>query len=196
MPDVEPEDEARDVLLKESRAVEILTYLEKFEYASREHVILALLWHTGIRLGSIRAFDVDDFDPTAPCIDLRHRPETGTPLKNKQAANRSIAIGPRYADVLTDHIQVNRTDVRDEHGRQPLITSEYGRLSDVHPRDGPQADPALSVGPVSARLRPRRVRGHGARAGEQMPELPVTPRHPPRVDHLAAPVGDTRGGRL
>jgi site-specific recombinase XerD len=135
MPDVEPEDEARDVLLEESRAKEILEYLEKFEYSSREHIILALLWHTGIRLGSLRAFDVDDFDPTSPCLELRHRPETETPLKNKKAANRSIAIGPHYADILQDYIQVNRPDVRDEHGRRPLLTSKQGRLSQTSIRE-------------------------------------------------------------
>jgi len=127
LPELDPEDEARDEHLDASRALEILEYQERFAYASRDHVVLAILWHTGIRLGSLRAFDVDDFDPDAQCLDLRHRPPE-TPLKNKQAAERSIAIGDHYCEVISDYIEHHRDDVVDD-GRRPLITSSQGRLS-------------------------------------------------------------------
>lgn len=129
LPDVEAEDESRDEHLDASRAEEILEYLERFEYASREHVIVSITWHTGIRLGSLRAFDVKDFDPNAQCLDLRHRDEQGTPLKNKAAAERSIAVGPHYCDVIQDYLDYNRKEVTDDYGRRPLITSSQGRLS-------------------------------------------------------------------
>ncbi|WP_130501056.1 tyrosine-type recombinase/integrase [Natrinema hispanicum] len=130
IPEVEPEDEARDEHLEASRAESILEYLEQFAYASREHVVTAILWHTGIRLGTLRSFDVGDFDRDAQCLDVRHRPETGTPLKNKKAAERSIAVGPHYCDVIKDYITHNREKVTDSHGRRPLITSSQGRLSE------------------------------------------------------------------
>ena len=135
IPDVDAEEETRDEHLEPDRANELLAHLEKFEYAGRDHIIIALAWHAGIRLGSLRAFDVDDFDPDAQCLDLRHRPETGTPLKNKQAAERSIAIGEYYCQVVTDYIEYNREDVRDDYSRRPLITSSQGRLSATSIRD-------------------------------------------------------------
>jgi len=130
IPDIETEDEARDDLLKTDRAEIILDDLNRFAYASRDHVIIAILWHTGIRLGTLRSFDLCDFDPDAMCLDVRHRGETGTPLKNKQAAERSIAVGPIFGEIIQDFISHNRHSVIDEYGRKPLITSSKGRLCD------------------------------------------------------------------
>lgn len=129
MPDLAPEDEQREEMLEPERAEDILHFLDQFRYASREHVIMAILWHTGIRLGSLRALDVDDFDETEPCLELRHRPESGTPLKNQVAAERDIAVGPKYAQVIQSYINHNRVEATDDYGRRPLITSEYGRLT-------------------------------------------------------------------
>lgn len=128
IPDIEPEDEARDEHLEADRAAAILDYLDRFAYASRDHVVAAILWHSGIRLGSLRAFDVEDFDAEAQCLDLRHRPDTETPLKNKAAAERSIAVGPHYCEVIEDYLEHNREPTTDDYGRRPLITSSQGRL--------------------------------------------------------------------
>ncbi|MFB6189867.1 MAG: tyrosine-type recombinase/integrase [Halapricum sp.] len=130
LPEVDPEEEARDEHLDAGRAQEIIDHLDRYAYASRDHVIVAILWHTGIRLGSLRAFDVSDFDPDARCLDLRHRPEAGTPLKNKQAAERSIAVGPHYCEVIQEYLDHNHKEVTDDHRRRPLITSSQGRLSE------------------------------------------------------------------
>jgi len=129
LPDVDRGDEARDEMLDEDRARAILSYLERFKRASREHVIMAVLWHTGIRLGGLRAVDLDDYEPSEKCFWLRHRPETDTPLKNQEPAERPIALDDYYCDVLDEYIEYHRHDVRDDHGRRPLITSEKGRLS-------------------------------------------------------------------
>lgn len=129
IPEVGKQEQARDVKLEADRAEAILDHLNRFEYASRDHVIIAILWHTGIRLGTLRAIDVDDWDPTAPCLEIRHRPETDTPLKNGKAAVRSIAVGDHYARVIEDYIEYNRIEASDVYGREPLITSKYGRLT-------------------------------------------------------------------
>lgn len=131
IPEVDPEDQARDEMLDADRAEAILQYIDRYQYASRDHVVLALLWHTGIRLGGLRALDVDDVDLEAPCLELRHRPDTETPLKNGTAAERAIAVGPHYAQLLDDYIHEHRHDVRDEYGRRPLVTSSQGRLTEV-----------------------------------------------------------------
>ena len=125
----EVEDGSRDRKVPESRVRDILDKLERFEYASRRHVIISLMWHGALRIGSIYALDVEDFEPDEPCLHLRHRPETGTPLKNSKKAERDLALGEFYAQVIRDYIEENRHPVQDDHGRNPLITSAQGRLS-------------------------------------------------------------------
>ena len=130
IPSVSDGEEAKDEHIDPERAEEILDYLNRFEYANRSHVIAAVLWHTGIRLGTLRALDVDDFDSDEPCLVVRHRPESETPLKNGEAAERSIYVGDHYRAVIEDYIKYNRHDVTDDYGREPLITSDQGRLSE------------------------------------------------------------------
>lgn len=130
LPEVDREDESKDEFLDEEPAKRIIDYLDEFRYASREHVVIALLWNTGMRLGALRALDVEDVNLEESCLELRHRPEEGTPLKNRRGAERTIAIGEYYLQVLEDYIEHTRHDVVDEFGRRPLITSEQGRLSE------------------------------------------------------------------
>ncbi len=136
LPNVEPDEEARDRLLDDDRAAKLLQYLETYRRASREHVIIAVLWHTGIRLGSLRALDLDDYesDGDESSIWIRHRPESGTPLKNGNAAERPISLDEKYADILDDYIRLHRPNVEDDYGRRPLLASEQGRLSDTQIR--------------------------------------------------------------
>ncbi len=75
------------------------------------------------------ALNVENFDQNERCLRLRHRPEIGTPLKNKGAAERSIAVGEHYCQVIPDYIEHTRDPVRDKHGGRPLITSTQERLS-------------------------------------------------------------------
>jgi len=130
IPDVSEGDEAKDVHIEPERAETILEHLNQFSYASRQHVVASILWHTGIRLGTLRALDVADFDSDEPCLEVRHRPDSETPLKNGEAAERSIYVGEHYKQVISDYIDHNRDDVTDDYGREPLITSEQGRLSE------------------------------------------------------------------
>lgn len=129
LPEVDRDEDARDELLDAERAEQILGYLERYKRASRDHVLVAILWHTGIRLGSLRAVDLEDYEPDEQCFWLRHRPETGTPLKNQEPAERAIALDDYYCGILDEYIRFHRHDVTDDHGRQPLVTSDRGRLS-------------------------------------------------------------------
>ncbi len=47
LPTVSASEGVSDTTLEPDRAVEILDYLQRYEYASRKHVTLLLLWHTG-----------------------------------------------------------------------------------------------------------------------------------------------------
>ena len=129
LPDVNPDEEQSREILTAERAENLLEYLRKFEYASRNHVVIELLWHTGIRVGSLRALDTSDFDPENAHIAVRHRPDSETALKNGNRGERLIALAPHVCETLTDWIEQNRHDVSDKHGRKPLLTSRNGRLA-------------------------------------------------------------------
>ncbi|PSP37708.1 integrase [Halobacteriales archaeon QH_7_65_31] len=126
-PDIDPEEMARDKAIDIETANEILGYLDTYEYASLRHTLFYLLWHTGIRTGTIHSLDIDDYHSEGQYIEIQHRPDQGTRLKNKSRAEREIHIKQEVCDVLEDYIKVNRHDVEDDHGREPLFTTSSGR---------------------------------------------------------------------
>jgi len=118
---------ARDEMLEAERATDIIAYLERFEYASRDHVVFLLLWHTMLRRGALRALDLEDYNQEEEFISLIHRPDTDTQLKNGKSSQRMIALSSDVSMVLNDYITVNRQSTKDEFGRNPLVTTVYGR---------------------------------------------------------------------
>ncbi|SFR85863.1 Phage integrase, N-terminal SAM-like domain [Halomicrobium zhouii] len=127
-------EDVSDSTLEVDRAIEILDYLEKAQPGSRDHIILLLLWQTGARTGAIRGLDLEDVDLdgkhprfSGPAIQFVHRPDQGTPLKNKQKGTRWNRISEKAARYIQDYIDYHRNDVTDDYGRNPLITTEYGR---------------------------------------------------------------------
>lgn len=129
IPKLDDSAEVSDDILSKSEADSILRHLERFEYATQRHVALHLFWKTGMRLSGLRSLDVKDFDEHRPALEVRHRPETGTPLKNKHKGERDVNITDETAELLRDYINEKRDDVTDEYGRQPLITTMYGRAT-------------------------------------------------------------------
>ncbi|MFC7229241.1 hypothetical protein N0B31_17710 [Salinirubellus salinus] len=123
--------DARSTILEPERAVEILEYLEQYHYASREHVVMALIALSGGRLGDVRALDLCDvnFSSEPPRLEFNHRPEEGTPLKNDKEGERYVALSEKGVSLIRDYRDKNRTKVKDEHGRDPLITTSHGRIS-------------------------------------------------------------------
>ena len=107
----------------------ILDYLSTYEYASSDHVTLLLMWRCLLRRGAVRAIDLDDahLDDDDPYLEIHHRPETDTPLKNQGDAAREVGVRPETAEVLQDYIDANRHDVKDDHGREPVVTTAQGR---------------------------------------------------------------------
>ncbi|WP_363466093.1 tyrosine-type recombinase/integrase [Halogeometricum borinquense] len=130
LPTLGADDEVSDSKIVPDRVPPILDYLERYHNGSRDHVIWTLLWR-GLRTGAIRSIDdVDlELDGREPGIDLRHRPETGTPLKNNSRSERYLRLTERDAQTLQDWIQGPRPDVTDDHGRRPLIATAQGRAS-------------------------------------------------------------------
>ncbi|MFB6140802.1 MAG: tyrosine-type recombinase/integrase [Halosimplex sp.] len=129
LPTPSKQEEQREETLRSGQAEEVLEYLRNFEYASRSHALLELIWHTGIRIGALQALDLNDYDGEAERLQLCHRPDTGTALKNGSESERLVALDPTVCAVLDDWINHQRPDETDEHGREPLFTSEQGRLA-------------------------------------------------------------------
>lgn len=106
----------------------ILDFLDRHEYASLRHVIVLVLWKIGMRRSSLYALDRRDFEDGAKrFLKVRHRPETGTPLKNKRKGERDVRISEEVAGVLRDYLRFNHSRDEDEHGRKPLLMSTHGK---------------------------------------------------------------------
>jgi site-specific recombinase XerD len=120
-------DRERDILVESEQAQEVLQYLARFSYASSHHVLLTLLWRCGARTGTVRSFDLDDYDRDAARICAKHRDQT--PLKNQERGERLIALSSDTCEVLNDYIDYNRIDLVDDQGREPLLTTKHGRVS-------------------------------------------------------------------
>ncbi len=129
IPRVSPEEERSDEMLEAETAEAIREHLLRYHYASIEHAVFVLLWETGMRLGGACSLDVDDFDAANERLELVHRPDTGTELKNGGAGERPVAVTEGLAETLQEYIENKRKDVTDEYDREPLFTSTYGRMS-------------------------------------------------------------------
>jgi len=127
LPTVPDGEERSKTNLDADRGEAILDWLGKYKYASRNHVVFALLWRTGMRTGALRGLDLGDYDRDGLALEVRHRPEQGTPIKNKERGERDVALSPNLANVLDDYISGVRKDVTDEHRREPLVTTAQGR---------------------------------------------------------------------
>nr|WP_284438539.1 tyrosine-type recombinase/integrase [Halomicroarcula laminariae] len=95
-----------DTTLEPDRVNAILDHLRKYEYASMKNVITLLLWHTGARMGGIRALDVGDvsLDNDNPGLQFVHRPDTDMSMNNKENGERWNAISEYVAEVVRDYI--------------------------------------------------------------------------------------------
>jgi site-specific recombinase XerD len=118
---------ARTETIAAKTGEQILDFLEKYEYATYKHAMFALLWDCGFRLGGVRAIDLQDYHSAEAYLELRHRPEKGTPLKNKKGSEREVNLHEWVVDVLNDYIEGRRHAVTDDHGRDPLLTTKQGR---------------------------------------------------------------------
>ncbi|MDB2240696.1 tyrosine-type recombinase/integrase [Halorubrum ezzemoulense] len=122
-----PEDDSRDTMIDSETAAQILQHLQKYEYGTLKHTVFSLLWDTGFRVGTLRAVDLYDYHSEEQFIEVEHRAETGTPLKNKYGAKREVNLHEWVCGVIDDYVEMYRHDVTDDHGREPLITTQQGR---------------------------------------------------------------------
>jgi len=150
--EVPTSDEFREMVSHEklaaSRAFEIRENLHKYARASRRQAIFEMLWHTGCRVGGLRALDLpdlyfseddlerlrhrDDVDEAVleevevPFVFFQHRPGSGTRLKNGIESERPVAMDQEVADRVQEYTDINRVEREDRSGRRPLITTKSG----------------------------------------------------------------------
>jgi site-specific recombinase XerD len=122
-------DDARDEMIRANRARDVLEFLERYRFATLEHVLLEVLWHTGLRIGAATGLDIEDYDSDDQFLELVHRPSEGTPLKNGENSERLVAVSEPVCHLLDEWLAVNHPDVIDDHGREPLFATYWGRVS-------------------------------------------------------------------
>ncbi|EMA67599.1 integrase-like protein [Halorubrum aidingense JCM 13560] len=134
IPDINPEDRADETSLTTPAAIRLIEYYRASEQdrATRAHAFLELAWFTGARQSGLRALDVRDLNARVDegeqsWVEFRHRPDTKTPLKNNRRGERPVGVPDEVARVVSEYVRENRFDVRDDHGRKPLIASAKGR---------------------------------------------------------------------
>lgn len=127
---------ARDEAISQEEAAYILSKLRQQRRGSAIHALLELLWNTGLRIGEVRALDLSDFNPEENDLQIRHRPESGTRIKNgnnsdsiSEDGERNTELHPQVVEALQLYIDYNRHDVTDEFRREPLVTTSQGRAS-------------------------------------------------------------------
>jgi len=119
----------RETVLPVEQAEAIDDYLSNYQYASTDHILWTILYGVGVRLGGAHSVDVDDIDFSEGRVWFRHRPDEGTTLKNGTEGERPVTLSERLIQVLDDYVSEVRSDVTDDHGRRPLLTTASGRPS-------------------------------------------------------------------
>lgn len=129
-PSIADGEDVDDAIVTSEHAHEILKKLHRFEYASIRHVSFHLLWKCALRRGALVATDVEDYSSEEQYLHIQHRPDQGTPIKNKAGGERMIALDDVSCELLDAWIDEIRPDTTDDYGRNPLISTPRGR---AHP---------------------------------------------------------------
>jgi site-specific recombinase XerD len=135
MPSLSKHEDQRDAMLDFEAADQLLSYLRNAESATRTHALIEVLWHTGMRIGAAQSLDLGDYDSEEMYLELRHRPATGTRLKNKIDGERFVGLSANVCDALDMYLRYNRVEIEDDNSREPLFTSKYGRPAKSSLRD-------------------------------------------------------------
>lgn len=129
IPNLKPGEGVRSVELSSEQLEDILDYLSTYSYASLEHVVIALCAQSGRRIGGIHSLDLDDVhvDRDNPYIEFIHRDDSETRLKNGFEGEEEVNISSELAQLLSAYIENTRIE-QCVNGRNPLLTTRYGRI--------------------------------------------------------------------
>lgn len=134
VPKVDSGEESRDTIIRQSTLDQVLSHLEKFEYASLMHCQWLVMGRTACRISGLLALDVADYEPDdetgKAILKFKNREDAGTRLKNGNKSERHVEVEEDVRKVIDDYLEHQRPDVTDEYGREPLFATENGRPSD------------------------------------------------------------------
>jgi len=122
-------ENVREDIVETDEAHAILEKLDRYNYVSRNHTLILLLWRTGMRTGSVRSLDLSDYNREEQYLNPNHRPESSTPLKNQGDGERYVALSDETCAILGDYIDETRFEEKDESGRKPPLTIKNGRIA-------------------------------------------------------------------
>jgi site-specific recombinase XerD len=128
VPEVSEKEIVSDDIVSKQHMDQMLNHLSTYEYATRLHALLTLMWHTGCRISGAISLDLSDYQPGEHYLRFRDRKDTGTALKNGLKSERNVTIGERVIEVCNAYIEARRVGLTDEHGREPLFTTPNQRL--------------------------------------------------------------------
>lgn len=112
----------------EERIEAMLGHLDKFEYGSREHIVMLLYAKTGRRISGLRALDVGDFEKEGDCPTLTFLDRRTTRLKEREDHEAKLTLTGGVAQAIQDYLDNNRIDSTDKDGREPLLSTKSGRI--------------------------------------------------------------------
>jgi site-specific recombinase XerD len=126
IPSMDEGQDQRDSYLSTDHAEDVLEYLRQYEYASLDHVLMLLLWRTGMRIGAAQSLDVDDYDRKQARLHLKHRPQGGTTLKMGDDGERIVTLKSNTCVVINDYLDHTRLQTTDDYGRAPFFVLTEG----------------------------------------------------------------------
>ena len=129
-PSLDKDQHVREVSVDAEEAEQILDKLARYEYASLRHLCFRLLWRVGIRRGTLVALDVEDYDEENQHLEIKHRPETGTPLKLQTRGERFVGLNDETCAIINAWLDDRRPNQSDDWDRKPLLATSQGR---IHP---------------------------------------------------------------
>jgi len=128
IPSLDPEDGSRDIEFESEELDRILSHLEQYQYATREHAVWIMFAATGRRPGGLRSLDLDhvhlDDDPH---VEFHHTAGE-TRLKNGKKSENTVSLNTEAAQMLQDYVDTSRHELEDGE-RSPFLTSPQGRLT-------------------------------------------------------------------
>jgi site-specific recombinase XerC len=142
LPDLEPSDIVSHTRIDPETAAQIRDYYDDLAYVPRKYAMWSLMWSVLLRVGGLRSLDLDHYHREEGYIELHHRREEDTPLKNGssdvegEGGEREVNLPNwvcetlnMYIDGTGDPNHPQRQEMTDEYGRKPLFTSRFGRVS-------------------------------------------------------------------
>lgn len=132
-PSLSEDEERRNDAIDVERAQQITEQLRRYAWGSERHVLWELIWTTAMRLGGAHSIDEPDIDWERGQIQLRHRPDTGTTLKNgsgmgRDGGERNVNVPDIVLEVIEDWLDhpERPDDPVAEGGRRPLFPNHDG----------------------------------------------------------------------